>query len=294
MDGKIRPGIAALRAGDTGACRGFGGGSGSAARDRQALCEERDAVVPVYGEVRALPAPPKVMWGVDDEIRALIKTAAQLASAGDQGTADKAEEALDKAAEMIFKEENIMLPMLLEVLTGEEWKHIADPERRDRLVPDTGTAGMEPEGGGRPPVPAAAQAGEVTLPDRLSLGAGGDGAAGYAAGGYHVRGEGRHGAVFLSGSGARVSAQPRPSSGARCRPATRRRACISWRALWRTSRAAKRRTRIFGSIWAGSWCTSAIMRCATAAGEYLGVLEVTQDIVPIQRISGEKRLVSKE
>ena len=28
-------------------------------------------------------------------------------------------------------------------------------------------------------------------------------------------------------------------------------------------------------------------------GEYLGVLEVTQDIAPIQRITGEKRLVEK-
>ena len=30
------------------------------------------------------------------------------------------------------------------------------------------------------------------------------------------------------------------------------------------------------------------------AGEYLGVLEVTQDIAPVQQITGEKRLVSKE
>ena len=28
------------------------------------------------------------------------------------------------------------------------------------------------------------------------------------------------------------------------------------------------------------------------AGEYLGVLEVTQDIAPIQAITGEKRLVT--
>ena len=31
-----------------------------------------------------------------------------------------------------------------------------------------------------------------------------------------------------------------------------------------------------------------------AKGEYLGVLEVTQDIAPIQQITGEKRLVFKE
>ncbi|WP_278277145.1 hypothetical protein [Anaerocolumna xylanovorans] len=30
------------------------------------------------------------------------------------------------------------------------------------------------------------------------------------------------------------------------------------------------------------------------AGEYLGVLEVTQDIKPIQEITGEKRLVTPE
>ena len=31
-----------------------------------------------------------------------------------------------------------------------------------------------------------------------------------------------------------------------------------------------------------------------AAGEYLGVLEVTQDIAPVQQISGEKRLVTQD
>lgn len=38
----------------------------------------------------------------------------------------KIEKLLDKITEMIFKEENIMVPMLLEQLTQEEWKTIAD------------------------------------------------------------------------------------------------------------------------------------------------------------------------
>ncbi len=76
-----------------------------------------------------ITAPPKVMWGVDDEIRAELKDIKQKLSKTD--TLDitfitEIKASLEKVLEMIYKEENIMLPMLLENLTKEEWKVIAD------------------------------------------------------------------------------------------------------------------------------------------------------------------------
>ena len=64
-----------------------------------------------------ITAPPKVMWGVDDEIRSALKHALGLLRNGSDDTAliaQKVEEATGKAAEMIYKEEGILFPMALE------------------------------------------------------------------------------------------------------------------------------------------------------------------------------------
>ncbi|OIQ12331.1 DUF438 domain-containing protein [Neomoorella thermoacetica] len=81
-----------------------------------------------YLEKYQIVGPPKVMWGVDDEIRDLLKEARDLAV---NYVPDKKEElitrteaALAKIKEMIFKEERILFPMALETLTEDEWYRI--------------------------------------------------------------------------------------------------------------------------------------------------------------------------
>lgn len=80
-----------------------------------------------YLEKVGIFGPTKVMWGVDDKIRAAIKAArAQL----HEGTVKFDELIVDldfiikEVTEMIFKEENILLPMALEKLTEDEWLKI--------------------------------------------------------------------------------------------------------------------------------------------------------------------------
>lgn len=73
-----------------------------------------------YMEKYGITAPPKVMWGVDDEIRE------QLKDVKIQPTKQKIESLINKITEMIFKEENIMLPMLLDSMTQDEWKQVYD------------------------------------------------------------------------------------------------------------------------------------------------------------------------
>lgn len=81
-----------------------------------------------YLEKYGIYGPTTVMWGVDDGIRMMIKeTKGKLAD----GSADKETVCLDleriikEVNEMIFKEENILLPMALEKLTEDEWVSIA-------------------------------------------------------------------------------------------------------------------------------------------------------------------------
>jgi DUF438 domain-containing protein len=82
-----------------------------------------------YLEKYGVTAPPKVMWGVDDEIRADVKQAKAMLRNGEGSREEQAkaiEEAANKINEMIFKEENILFPMALDTLTEDEWFNIAE------------------------------------------------------------------------------------------------------------------------------------------------------------------------
>ena len=81
-----------------------------------------------YLEKYGVFGPTKVMWGVDDGIRKMIKDAKILLS---HYNGDKAEIGValmgivTEVNEMIFKEETILLPMALDMLTEDEWVKIA-------------------------------------------------------------------------------------------------------------------------------------------------------------------------
>lgn len=80
-------------------------------------------------EKHDITAPPQVMWGVDDEIRAQLKEIKEILVAYPEGKdafSEKSEEVIEKINEMIFKEENILIPMLVETLDEEEWGIIAE------------------------------------------------------------------------------------------------------------------------------------------------------------------------
>lgn len=81
-----------------------------------------------YMEKYGITAPPKVMWGVDDEIRDDLKMLKSDLSYGVFNDEHKkgVEELINRINEMIFKEESIMLPMLLDIMTQDEWKKVAD------------------------------------------------------------------------------------------------------------------------------------------------------------------------
>ncbi|CAM4087903.1 DUF438 domain-containing protein [Saccharibacillus endophyticus] len=82
-----------------------------------------------YLERYGIYGPTQVMWGVDDGIRAEIKAAKELLAdyKGDrEAVKTRIEVAVREVEEMIFKEENILLPMALKKLTEDEWVKIAE------------------------------------------------------------------------------------------------------------------------------------------------------------------------
>ncbi|MGL5956499.1 MAG: DUF438 domain-containing protein [Brevinema sp.] len=71
-----------------------------------------------YLEKNGVVAPTQVMWGVDNEIRAAIKT---IIESFDTVDFTECQTALERANEMIFKEEHILFPMALDKISHDEW-----------------------------------------------------------------------------------------------------------------------------------------------------------------------------
>jgi len=106
-------------------------------------------------ERHGITGPSKVMWGKDDEVRTLLKSLGEALAAQDATAAEwkiviqaVAEPALLAVEEMMYKEENILLPMSLNALTEDEWGEIW------QQTPEYGYCLVEPGEGYRPPVSA--------------------------------------------------------------------------------------------------------------------------------------------
>lgn len=88
----------------------------------------KETLIFSYMEKCGISAPPKVMWGVDDSIREALK---EVIAYGENERAavnplrEKLEAALTEIEEMIFKEEEIMIPMTLDVFSLADWEKIA-------------------------------------------------------------------------------------------------------------------------------------------------------------------------
>lgn len=88
-----------------------------------------------YLEKRGISGPSQVMWAKDDEARAFLKKAEAALSSGDgEEITSAVEAAAHSIGEMIYKENNILLPMSAETLTEEEWGRDFHRFIGDRLV----------------------------------------------------------------------------------------------------------------------------------------------------------------
>lgn len=74
-------------------------------------------------EKHGIDAPSKVMWAVDDEIRALVKSLkADLPGLEKTAAGNRFTELAKKLRDMVSKEEQILFPLCVDTLTREEWQ----------------------------------------------------------------------------------------------------------------------------------------------------------------------------
>ena len=96
------------------------------------------AMFPIM-EKKGITAPPKVMWGVHDQIRDLYRDFKKALNDGKETTLEEFQIARDEMLEMIQKEENILIPMVEQVFHVDDWETIASQS------PDYGYCIVKPE-----------------------------------------------------------------------------------------------------------------------------------------------------
>lgn len=80
-------------------------------------------------ERRGMAGPPKVMWGIHDQIRSMLKEVRGLAESDDgPRLVQRAQALLDEMDGMIYKEENILFPMTMQTLNEQEWMEVRGGE----------------------------------------------------------------------------------------------------------------------------------------------------------------------
>ncbi len=93
-------------------------------------------------EAHHFTGPSQVMWSIHDDIRAGLKQAREaFAKADSEGTLTPLKEAIQAIRDMIYKEEHILYPASLDMLTDPEWIKVKEGEADIGfawVVPDTG------------------------------------------------------------------------------------------------------------------------------------------------------------
>jgi uncharacterized protein len=80
-------------------------------------------------EHHEISGPSEVMWAIHDDIRQGLKQVrAQLPAVGFAAVADSLKPLLQSVADMIYKEEHILFPMALEVLSDQDWLKVRQGE----------------------------------------------------------------------------------------------------------------------------------------------------------------------
>ena len=250
-------------------------------------------------EKYGITAPPKVMWGVDDEIREELKEVIKLLNDKDSDSEKvlkKALAAIDRVNEMIFKEENILLPMAQDTLNEDEWLKIA------RESDELGYCIYEPRTEWKPR--------RVNVEEKAKIEGEEPATEGY------IRFEtgilskdeleamlntmpvditfvDKDGIVkYFSQGTERIFPRPRTVIGRRvehCHPPA------SVHIVQKIVEDLKSGEKDYEDFWIRMGDKYVMIRYLAVRdkdGEFLGVLEFTQNIAPIQAITGEKRLLS--
>jgi DUF438 domain-containing protein len=250
-----------------------------------------------YLERKGITAPPQVMWGVDDDIRKMIKTVQTRLNEG--GTTVKAikeaaQKTIKEVREMVFKEDTILSPLLEKNLNlynfitiaenSDEVGYFLTSPKKTFEKPSEGTEPNNPKAhnlDGEVPIGAGSLSLEQlealmnTLPLDLTF----------------VDHEG-HVKYFTQGE-ERIFDRPATIIGRhvnQCHPPS---SVHIVEEIVKSFRSGEKNNEDFWIQMKDKWVHIRYFAVRNKDGKYLGTLEFTQDIAPLRVLKGEKRLIDK-
>jgi DUF438 domain-containing protein len=249
-------------------------------------------------ERHGITGPSKVMWGKDDEVRALLKSLGEALGAEGAAVAEwrivaeaVAEPALRAVEEMISKEENILFPMALNALTEDEWGEIWQQS------PEYGYCLVEPRDGYRPPQASEPGKSASVAPDESLI---------FPTGALtpeQLRGlltvlpldltfvDAQDRVRYFSEGPSRIFARSKAILGRKVHHCHPPKSVHVVEQILDDFKSGRQSVAEFWIELHGKFVHIRYFAVRAAAGEYLGTLEVTQDLTPLRALSGERRLL---
>ncbi len=253
-----------------------------------------------YLEKHGISGPPKVMWGKHDETRSLLKNAHEALAAG-VGSADELkavfnlvfEPAIEQIDGMIMKEEEILLPMAMDTLSDEEWYKIYNE------TTEFGYCLIDPKHEWKPDG-LYQQKQEYVSTDAIRLSSGAFNIEELEALFIHLPIDitfvDKNDKVrFFSHSQNRVFERNRSIIGRDVRMCHPPKSVHIVEQILEDFKAGKENKSVFWmSNFMGRFIYIEYTAVRSPEGEYLGVVEVTQDITTMRQLEGNQRLLSYE
>jgi DUF438 domain-containing protein len=263
--------------------------------------QRKEYLVFPFLERAGIAGPTKVMWGVHDEIREKIAAAGELLEHADGldeqelrlAVGTVVEPMLEQVEGMTGKEDKILWPMAMQHLSEQDWGEVV--EQWDEF----GARLAEPAGSWRAPLPVLPSS-PVTLPpsDSITMPSG------------HlsqpqltallntlpmdltfVDADGR--VAYFSEGSDRVFDRNRAIIGRRVEDCHPPKSVHIVEQVVEDLRSGRRDVAEFWIQMQGRFVHIRYFAVRDESGEYLGVLEVTQDIAPLRELEGERRLLAE-
>jgi DUF438 domain-containing protein len=248
-------------------------------------------------ERHGITGPSKVMWAKDDDVRNLLK---RLGESIHSDPADiekwkmnlvEATNAVLKAVqEMIYKEENILLPMSLETLTEDEWAEIWS------VSPKYGWCIVEPQQGYAPSVSVMPESMKVPATGALMLPTGNVSLEQLAAvfstlplDLTFVDANDR--VAFFTEGPDRIFARSKAIIGRKVQHCHPPRSVETVDQILNDFRAGRQNVAEFWINFHDKFVHVRYFAVRNSDGGYLGTVELTQDLTPLRALQGERRLL---
>lgn len=253
----------------------------------------KENVVFPYMEKHGITAPPKVMWGVDDEIRNDLKGLLRHSQNWtDEELITNVNSATKKVIDMISKEENILFPMILDTFSEAEWATIFaqskefetswvvnPPAYLPQLVIEEKEESIIQSGS----VPLTA--GALTFEETNAI---------FNTVPFDMTFVGADDKVkFFTQGKERVFSRPLSVIGREVKNCHPPQSVHIVEKIVEDLRSGKKDHEDFWINFKGMFVHIRYYAVRNEKGEYLGTLEVTQDIAPIRALDGEKRLMDE-